>query len=624
MKDDQTIFLEHVAYALRVDCLKATTQAQSGHVTSCMSAADIVAVLFFHAMRFDINDFKNPCNDRFILSKGHAAPLLYAVWKELGKITASELLTLRQFDSPLEGHPTSRFKYNEVATGSLGQGLSMGCGMALAARADKLPFFTYVVLGDSEMTEGSNWEAAELAAYYKLDNLIAIIDVNRLGQSTPTIEGHNLQPYIKKFEAFGWRALEVDGHNVAALIKTFDSAKIMEGKPTVIIAKTIKGYGLDADVEDREGFHGKAMPQEKLGIFLESLRERFPTVLLETSSSAQISERKGCDGVSPAQARAREKVIDLSHYKTGDAIATRYAYGEALVALGKINEHVVVLDAEVKNSTYAELFEKEFPRRFYQCFIAEQNMVGMAVGLQVRGKIPFVSTFAAFLTRAHDQLRMAAIGQAALRVCGSHAGVSIGEDGPSQMGLEDIALMRGLPESIVLYPCDAVATYKCIELMAGYEQGISYIRTTRGKTSVLYKNNESFMIGGCKQLTWSAHDKVCIVAAGITVFEALKAQEHLVQEGILIRVIDCYSIKPLPVKDLLAAAQACGNRVITVEDHYPEGGLGEAVCAALAGNALKITCLSVKKLPRSGKPEQLLAFEEIDAAAIIAAVKNLI
>lgn len=638
MKQDKTIFLEHVAYMLRVDCLKATTQAGSGHLTSCLSAADIVAVLFFHAMRFDSDDFKNPCNDRFILSKGHAAPLLYAVWKELGKITAIELLTLRQFDSPLEGHPTARFAYHEVATGSLGQGLSMGCGMALAAKADKLSFKTYVLLGDSEMAEGSNWEAAELAAYYKLDNLIAIIDVNRLGQSTATIEGHDLERYVKKFQAFGWRALTVNGHHVDELVHVFDDAHTTQGKPTVIIAKTVKGYGLDADVENQQGFHGKAMPPEKLGTFLEMLRTRFPVQLLERSSCEQASEGMGigrhdyvslpdellCKGSEKDVETSKPQPMAVPTYTTGEKVATRYAYGKALVALGKSNAAVVSLDAEVKNSTYAELFEQAFPDRFYQCFIAEQNMVGMAVGMQVRGKIPFASTFAAFLTRAHDQLRMAAIGQAAVRVCGSHAGVSIGEDGPSQMGLEDIALFRGLPESVVLYPCDAVSTHKCVELMAAYDKGISYLRTTRGATPVLYKNNEKFTLGGCKQLTWSVQDSVCVVAAGITVFEALQAHHQLLQENISLRVIDCYSIKPLPVKELLAAAQACGNRVITVEDHYVAGGLGEAVCAALAGNNINITCLAVTKVPRSGKPEQLLAYEDIDAAAIVKAVKNMV
>lgn len=658
--EQQAIFLEHVAYKLRVDCLKSTTQAGSGHVTSCFSAADIVAVLFFNAMLFDVDDFKNPCNDRFILSKGHAAPLLYAVWKELGKVSEQELLTLRHFDSPLEGHPTARFAYNEVATGSLGQGLSMGCGMALAARAKNFLYYTYVLLGDSEMTEGSNWEAAELAAYYKLETLIALVDVNRLGQSTPTIEGHNLERYVKKFEAFGWRVLTVDGHDVAALVRVFDDAKTTKGQPTAIIAKTIKGYGLDAEVEGQEGFHGKAMPPEKLEFFLEKLRERFlahvsfDTIPRDASESLRTSAHKGtvfvgegmCDsarGECPAKPlggdgciepyerqketcgqRTTNQQMDLPTYTPGEKVATRHAYGKALVALGAAQESVVCLDAEVKNSTYAEFFEEKFPQRFYQCFIAEQNMIGMAVGMQVRGKVPFISTFAAFLTRAHDQLRMAAIGQSALRVCGSHAGVSIGEDGPSQMGLEDIALMRGLPESVVLYPCDAVSTYKCVELMAGYHDGISYLRTTRGATPVLYNNNEKFVVGGCKQVTWSAEDKVCIVAAGITVFEALKAHDQLLKENISVRVIDCYSVKPLPVKDLLAAAQSCGNKIITVEDHYSEGGLGEAVCAALAGNNVKITCLAVRKLPRSGKPEQLLAYEEIDAAAIVNAVKNMI
>lgn len=616
---DEKKRLEAIAYALRVDCLKATTQAGSGHVTSCLSAADIVAVLFFHVMQFDINTFKNPLNDRFILSKGHAAPLLYSVWKELGCISEDELLTLRTFNSVLEGHPTTRFEYNEAATGSLGQGLSIGLGMALTAKADKHAFKTYVLLGDSEMTEGSNWEAAELASYYKTDNLIAIIDVNNLGQTGQTIEGYQTERYRKKFEAFGWSAFVCDGHSIEDLIAVFKKADESKHQPIVIIAKTIKGYGLDSEIEGKNGFHGKAIPKEQLNFYSEKLRERFPQAAEDLSTMIPFPHRKTID---KKDEKKETIMLDVPIYRLNDSIATRYAYGQALVALGKACQNAVILDAEVKNSTYTELFEKQFPERFYQCYIAEQNMIGMAVGMVIRGKIPFSSTFASFLTRAHDQIRMAAIGNAAVRICGSHAGVSIGEDGPSQMGLEDIGMMRALSESIILYPCDAVSAYKCVELMANYTQGVSYLRTTRGATPVIYNNNETFTIGGCKQLRWSLEDKACIVTAGITVFEALKAYDILKAEGILIRVIDCYSIKPLPKDELFEAAQMAGKHIITVEDHYPAGGLGEAVCASLINSNIKITCLAVTKMPRSGTAAELFAYEEIDAAAIVCSVKG--
>ncbi len=615
MEADTQRFLECIAYRLRVDCLRATTQAGSGHLTSCLSAADIVAVLFFHALRFDLDDHNNPCNDRFILSKGHAAPLVYAVWHQLGKISEAELLTLRQFDSPLEGHPTPRFVYNEAATGSLGQGLSIGLGMALAAKADNLPCYTYVLLGDSECAEGSVWEAAELAAHYNVDNLIAFVDLNRLGQSTETLDGHNANKMQKKFEAFGWQVLTCNGHDIAEIVESVAAAQTRGGKPVVIIATTYKGYGLDVDIENQQGFHGKAMPPEKLQFYLNKLKERFLGSVVQAHDHYVPLQH-----VCAAFQRVSPRLVNLPAYQRHDEIATRKAYGEALVALGRADERVVVLDAEVKNSTFAELFETAFSERFYQCFIAEQNMVSMGVGMAARGKVPFVSTFAAFLTRAHDQLRMAAIGKSPLRVCGSHAGVAIGEDGPSQMGLEDLGLMRALPESIIFYPCDAVSTHKCVELMAGYQEGVSYLRTTRGATPVIYSNNEMFTIGGCKLLRWSSNDRLCIVAAGVTLFEALKAYDRLQSDGISVRVIDCYAIKPLPVEELLEAARGAGNRVITVEDHYLAGGLGEAVCAALAEHGIAVTCLAVKKLPRSGKPEELLAYEEIDADAIVKAV----
>jgi transketolase len=637
--------LYKIAYQLRLDCLRSTTAAGSGHVTSCLSAADIVSVLFFHTICLDPDDYNNPCNDRFILSKGHAAPLLYAIWHQLGKVSVEEMLSLRQFDSLFEGHPTPRFPYAEAATGSLGQGLSIGLGMAFVAKSDALPYYVYVLLGDSECAEGSVWEAVEIAAYYKTDNLIAIVDVNRLGQSTQTMEGHDLERFQKKFEAFGWKVFLCNGHDVVDIMNSFHNAQQVRGQPSVILCKTYKGYGLDADVEDKNGFHGKAISQEKLSFFEEKLQERLKDRLATLSPDIKLPaefrfRRMDCKkssiccrfggssqdvmakGVSKNQGASL--VPDLPTYSFDEKVATRKGYGTALVSMGKIYHNLVSLDAEVKNSTYAEIFEEKFPDRFYQCFIAEQNMIGMAVGMVARGKIPFVSTFAAFLTRACDQIRMAAIGQAPLRICGSHAGVSIGEDGPSQMGLEDIALMRTLPESIILYPCDAVSTHKCVELMVNYTKGISYLRTTRSPTPIIYKPIEKFIIGGCKQLHWDVKDQVCVLAAGITVFEALKAYEILKKDGVFIRVIDCYSIKPLPVDDIIQAAKLSQNRIVTVEDHYMQGGLGEAVCAAVINYNIQVTCLAVTKLPRSGKPEELMAYEEIDAAAIVKSVKALI
>lgn len=611
-------FIEHKAYNIRVSSLLMTTMAGSGHPTSCLSAADIVATLFFYGMHFDPNDFDNPNNDRFILSKGHAAPVLYAAWKELGKVTEQELMTYRDIHSNLEGHPTLRFKYAEAATGSLGMGLSIGAGMALVAKMDKRSARTYVLMGDSEITEGSIWEAAEIAAQYKLDNLIGIVDCNRLGQSTATIHEWHTQRYADKFEAFGWKAIIVDGHDVHHLMGALDKAREVEDRPVMIIAKTIKGYGLK-EVENKQGFHGKAFTKEQLNTELAELEKRFPQAAAYNQQT--FMPQPPSEGAQPA---AKECVdIDMvePHYKIGEHVATRNAYGHALAALGPRCKMVVSLDAEVKNSTYAEFFAEKYPERFFQCYIAEQNMVSMGVGMERRGKAPFISTFGAFFSRAHDQIRMAAIGNAALRLVGSHAGVSIGQDGPSQMALEDIAIMRALPGSVVLYPSDGVSTYRLVSQMAEYNDGITYLRTTRMDTSVRYALHEEFPFGGCKVLAESEKDQVCIVAAGVTLVEAMKAYEQLQQEGISVAVIDLYSIKPLDRDTLLRVGTQAKKRMITVEDHYREGGLGEAVLYALRNTGITIQCLAVTQLPRSGKPEELLAMMGIDAAGIIRAVK---
>ncbi len=605
--------LKHRAYNMRVLSLKATTEAGSGHPTSALSAADLVAGLFFYAMHFDPSNPDNPSNDRFILSKGHAAPLLYAAWKEVGVLTDEEVLELRSFHSVLEGHPTSRFAYTEGATGSLGCGLSIGLGMALSSRLSRTRFYTYVLLGDSEMAEGSVWEACEVAAFYKTDNLIAIVDVNGLGQSTRTLDNYDLRKHEERWKAFGWYTICIDGHAMEQIVAALDEAKKQKGKPTVIIAKTVKGYGV-ATVENKQGHHGKVFSKEELPGILKQMEERF---------KEEASLRLEFPAVKRGE-RAKQDVSPISlpsaPYEKGAVLATRQAYGEALALLGEQSSDILSLDAEVKNSTFAEVFEKRYPDRFFQCFIAEQNMIGMAVGLTARHYIPFTSTFACFMTRAHDQIRMAAIGRSALRLAGSHAGVSIGQDGPSQMGLEDIALMRSLPDSIVLYPSEAVSAHALMGLMANYHEGISYIRLTRAKTPVLYDSAEPFFIGGCKVLKESDNDTVCIVAAGITVFEALKAYELLKAKNINVAVIDLYSIKPLDVDTLKSQALKANKRIITVEDHFIQGGLGEAVCAALRNEGITIEMLAVHEVSRSGKPEELLAYHNIDYNSLIGAV----
>ncbi len=620
--NERIALLNHRAYQIRKWSIIMTTQAGSGHPTSALSAADIVAALFFDVMQFDPDRYENPSNDRFILSKGHASPVLYAAWHELGKLSDADLLTYRHFNSPLEGHPTLRFPYTEAATGSLGMGLSIGAGEALAAKADKRSYRTFVLMGDSEMSEGSVWEAVQLAAFYKLNNLIGIIDCNRLGQSTATmeaLEGDESARFAKMFCAFGWQTHCIDGHDMKALVEVLTQARAYEGdKPIIIIATTKKGYGVDM-LEDKEGFHGKTLKDAGGQKALQELEKRFYADAhyagqryVHHNQKQEKHSLKTCD----------KKSFISPDFKSGDMIATRKAYGVALVKAGELCSQVVSLDAEVKNSTYAQTFEESFPDRFYQCFIAEQNMVGMAIGMERRGKIPFVSTFGSFFSRAADQIRMAAIGSSALRLVGSHAGVSIGEDGPSQMALEDIAFMRTLSNSVVLYPCDAVSTYKLVNEMLGYQDGISYLRTTRGETPVIYSADSTFTIGGCSVLRSSDHDAVCIIAAGITVFEALKAYEELKKSRIHCSIIDLYSIKPLDLKTVLAAAQASGNRVITVEDHYKAGGIGEAIASALSSYAIPVYSLAVSHMPRSGKPHELMRDQAIDAYAIMELVKK--
>jgi transketolase len=611
MIDTDIELLKGIANQLRIHSITSTTAAGSGHPTSCCSAADVVATLFFGHMRYNAKNPHYHNNDRFILSKGHAAPLLYAAWAETGLFPTSELLKLRQFGSDLEGHPTPRLPFVDVATGSLGQGLSVGVGMALAARMDNLNYNTYVLMGDGEIAEGAVWEAASLAGVYKLNNLIALVDANRLGQSQATEFGHDIGVYRKRFEAFGWRVEDVDGHDIEEILEVLSGVGLND-QPLCIIAKTYKGGGVSF-LQDKEGWHGRPLNQEEAA---RAIAELQPTA----------KSGIGVPIPTPAQLPAPNNTAPAGYppvnYKPGDSVATREAYGNALARIGEVDPRIVAVDGDTKNSTYAEKFFNKFPDRSTECFIAEQNMVGVATGFGACGKVPFASTFACFFTRAFDQIRVAGISQTNLKLVGSHVGVSIGEDGPSQMALEDIAMMRTIAGSVVLYPSDAVSTEKLVEQMA-QAKGICFLRAARPKTPVIYGNDEKFSIGGAKVVRQNAGDKATVVAAGVTLHEALKAADALKAEGIGITVIDAYSIKPLGRDIIKAAAQKTGNIVITVEDHYIEGGLGDAVAGELSVDGIKVHKLAVNALPRSGKPAELLAHFGIDAAAIVKKVKSL-
>ena len=612
MNDIDIESLKGIAHQLRIHSIAATTAAGSGHPTSCCSAADLVAALFFGHMRYDPTNPHYYNNDRFILSKGHAAPLLYAAWAEAGLFPVEELLKLRQLGNDLEGHPTPRLPFADVATGSLGQGLSVGVGMALCARLDNLDYRTYVLLGDGECAEGAVWEAAGLAGFHHLNNLIAVVDVNRLGQSQATALGHDLNAYKKRFEAFGWRTEEIDGHDFEEILEVL-AAVGLGHQPLVILAKTLKGGGVSF-LQDKEGWHGKPLSQEEAA---RAVAELQPT------AKSGIGHPIPAPNQLPEPKNEAPASYPALAYKAGDMVATREAYGNALVRIGAVDSRVVAMDGDTKNSTFADKFNKKFPDRFTECFIAEQCMVGVATGFGTRGKVPFASTFACFLTRAYDQIRVAGVSMANLKLVGSHVGVSIGEDGPSQMGLEDIAMMRAIAGSTVLYASDAVCAEKLVEQMAAHK-GICFLRTSRPKTAVIYNNDEAFPIGGAKVLRQSAEDKVTVVAGGVTLYEALKAADTLKNEGIGITVIDAYSIKPLAKDVIKAAAKKTKNLVVTVEDHYAEGGLGDAVAGELSAEGVKVHKLAVRELPRSGKAEELLAKYHIDANAIVNKVKALI
>ncbi|MBV9101206.1 MAG: transketolase [Candidatus Dormibacteraeota bacterium] len=606
-------FAAEAAQQLRIDGIRASTKAGSGHPTSSMSAADLIAVLAARHLRYDFADPRNPNNDHLIFSKGHASPLLYALYKACGAVSDEELLTYRTFGSRLQGHPTPVIPWVDVATGSLGQGLPVGVGIAIAGRhLDKLPYRVYVLCGDSELAEGSIWEALDKASHYKLGNLVVMFDINRLGQRGPTEFEWDLDAYRRRVEAFGCRAVLIDGHDVAQIDEALREASEGGDQPTVIIARTVKGKGF-SEIENQDGWHGKALPED--------MAER---AIAELGGVRNLRVDVAPPDPRPAsEPDGRAAVVDLPAYERGAKVATRKAYGEAITALGA-RADVVALDGEVSNSTYAELFTEAHPERFFEMYIAEQQMVAAAVGIAARGYVVFASTFAAFLSRAYDFIRMAGVSGATIRLSGSHAGCEIGADGPSQMALEDLAAMRAVHGSTVLYPSDAVSTAKLVASMAE-RRGISYIRTTRGAYPVLYASGEEFEVGGSKVLRQSDRDAAVLVGAGVTLHACLGAADELAESGVNVRVIDCYSVKPIDTTTLRRACRDTGGRILVVEDHYPEGGIGEAVMQALAleDPPPRVVHLAVRDLPGSGTTAELMRAAGIDQAAIVSAAKKL-
>ena len=569
-------------------------------------------------MRFDPRDPQDDDNDRFVLSKGHAAPLLYAAWAEAGFVPPDDLLQLRQIDCDLEGHPTPRLPFVDVATGSLGQGICAAVGIALNARRIGSAYRTYVLVGDGESAEGSVWEAAQVADNHRLDNLCAITDVNGFGQSRATQWGHDMAAYRERWSAFGWHAIVVDGHDIGAILAALNEAAGTAGRPTMILARTLKGKGVSL-IEGKDGWHGKPI---KPGADLDGALDELNGQLAPGTAAPPVPPPPVRSDAAQAQAPAGPpRLPSPPAYERGSQVATRTAYGDALAALGSADPRIVALDADVGNSTFSETFEAAHADRFIETYIAEQAMVGAAMGLASRGAIPFPSTFAAFLTRASDFVRMAGIGQMNIKLAGSHAGVSIGEDGPSQMALEDLAMMRAVPGCAVLYPCDAVSAARLVEAAAGCD-GMVYIRTSRPKTPVIYGPDEEFAIGGSKVVRESVNDAATVVAAGVTLFEALRAHDRLAAEGIPLRVIDAYSVQPVDRRTLVDAARRTGSRLITVEDHYAAGGLGDAVSDAVAADGIVVERLAVRGVPRSGRPDELLERFGISASCIAAAVRR--
>ncbi|KAL7837082.1 hypothetical protein SRHO_G00267930 [Serrasalmus rhombeus] len=649
--------LRNIAQRLRINSIRATTAAGSGHPTSCCSVAEIMSVLFFHTMKYRPDDPKNPNNDRFVLSKGHAAPALYSIWAETGFLKESDLVNMCQVDSALEGHPTPKQQFVDVATGSLGQGLGVACGMAYTGKYfDKASYRVFCLLGDGEMSEGAVWEAMAFASYYQLDNLVAILDINRLGQSEPAPLQHHVEKYQRRCEAFGWHAIIVDGHSIEELCKALTQPR---HQPTAIIAKTIKGKGIPV-AEDKMGWHAKVLPKDMAESVIRDLQSRI------LNSNKRLYPATPTEDAPPVSLR-NARMPSAPSYKLGEKVATRKAYGMALAKLGRYNERVVAMDVDTKNFTYSEIFKNEHPNRFVECYSAEQNMVSVATGCAARERnIVFASGLATFFTRAYDQLRMAAISESNINLCGSHCGLSIvvdvfcfpaclevelilappsltplghlggclrvttcpfvstGEDGPAHMGLEDLAIFRALPTSTVFYPSDGVSTEKAVELAAN-TKGVCYIRTSRPESNIIYNSNEDFHVGQAKVVCQSKDDQVTVVGAGVALHEALAAAEQLKKERIYIRVIDPFTIKPLDAKTIMDHARSTRGRILTVEDHYYEGGLGEAVCSAVVNESgFLLQRLAVPHVPRSGKMSELLKIYGIDRESIVQAIRKMI
>lgn len=612
--------LKDIANKLRILSIQSTNASNSGHPTSCASMAELTSVLFFHTMKYKVEAPKDPSSDRFVLSKGHSAPILYAAWAVAGLFPESELMNLRKIDNDLEGHPTPRLSFIDVATGSLGQGLSCAAGMAYTGKFfDKSSYRVFCLMGDGESAEGSVMEAANFASFYKLDNLVGIIDVNRLGQSAPTSLEHELIVYQMRWQSYGWNAMVIEGNSVESICKAFHMAEHTKGKPTMILAKTRKGEGIDG-IQDELNWHGKALgsiADVKIAGIKKNMVNSF-----ESITGAGLNTRSPAND-APALPVGPVLLSEPPNYAADQKVATRNAYGTALAKLGKSSPRVVALDGDTSNSTFSITFAKAHPERFVECFIAEQNMVGVGIGCATRDRtIAFASAFACFLSRAYDQIRMGAISQTKLKLAGSHVGVSIGEDGPSQMALEDLAMFRAVNNCVVFYPSDAVSCERAVELAANHPAMV-YIRTSRPATLSVYPNNEPFQIGKGKVVRESGNDQCLLIGAGITLHECLKAHDALKAEGIAVRVFDPFCIKPIDAEGIIANAKACGGKIVTVEDHYPEGGLGEAVSGAISmESGMRVKRLAVTGLPRSGPSAALLEMFGVSSKHIIDAVKN--
>lgn len=619
MKYDQSIIkeLKHRAARIRWLSLKSTSLAGSGHPTSCLSVADILSVLFFHVMRYDNCNPASDANDRLVLSKGHAAPALYAAWCEAGYLSEEQVYTLRKMNSPLEGHPMPYLPFVDVATGSLGQGLSVGLGIAIyQSKVLQNKTKTYVILGDGELAEGSVWEAFNLASYMNLNNLIAIVDVNRLGQSRETMFGHDIRAYAHRIESFGWEVLTCDGHNFDELLTTFDRATKVTSKPVCILAKTYKGYGVSF-LCDKENWHGKPL---KLGAELDSALQEVSKDFMTNPPLPKI--QKPLNEITNPYKNVVKPLNLEPNYKLGANMATRQVVGDVLPAIAKSDPRIWVLDGDTQNSTYSQKFAEQFSERFIECFIAEQNMTGIAAGLSARGIIPFAITFGAFLSRAYDQIRMTGLSCLPVKYIGTHAGVSIGEDGPSQMALEDLAFFRTLPNAAVLYPSDAVSAYYCI-INATYHNGPAYIRLSRPATPVIYNSNEKFEIGDCKIVYSGLNPKITLISAGVVLHEVLKAVKDPAIAN-LVQVVDLYSVKPFPTEKLVAIISNTGGKVAVFEEHSYAGGIGEAVASNLAGRIKEFIHKAVDKVPRSGSPEELLDSFDLSSEKIKKVVSKLV